>query len=255
MRKRKVILIFIIFALLLIALGIIFMVVNNDESHIKETTPNNNNKETTENEEDNYLNYYANVSYIVSMADNFMIDYYPIDNFQELSSEQKTEFILRILSTDPDKKLNKENMDQEKVKYFNNNAKLTYKTFATDNFEFNYNEDNEEYEIAAKELNNYNVVSKTTNEYFDDNNNWIVERTIYFKEMTDISAMYPARVYGSIEDAKNKTNEIYTINSQEEELTNDDNFIKILNQIPKYRYILKKQNNNYQIISIERIES
>ena len=73
--------------------------------------------------------------------------------------------------------------------------------------------------------------------------------------MTDISAMYPARVYGSIEDAKNKTNEIYTINSQEEELTNDDNFNKILNQIPKYRYILKKQNNNYQIISIERIES
>src|SRR5699024_3226046 len=112
-----------------------------------------------------------------------------------------------------------------------------------------------EYEITAKEPNNYYAVSKTINEYFDDNNNWIVERAIYFKEMTDISAMYPARVYGSIEDAKNKTNEIYTINSQEEELTNDDNFNKILNQIPKYRYILKKQNNNYQIISIERIES
>ena len=254
MKKRKIILIAIIIAILLIAVGTILIIVNNDNKETTKTDSNNNeNTETTT--EDDYINFYSDVSYIVNMADNLMIDYYPIDNFQELSSEQKTEFILRILSTDPDKKLNKENMEQEKVKYFNNNAKLTYKTFATDNFEFNYNEDNEEYEIAAKELNNYNVVSKTTNEYFDDNNNWIVERTIYFKEMTDISAMYPARVYGSIEDAKNKINEIYTINSQEEELTNDDNYNTVAALLPKYRYTLEKQNNNYKLISIEKIEN
>ena len=145
MRKRKVILIFIIFALLLIALGIILIVANNDESQIKETSSNN--KETTENEEDNYLNYYANVSYIVSMADNFMIDYYPISDFQNLEEEKKTELILRILSTDKENKLTKENLEEEKVKYFDKNATLTYKTFETDNFQFKYDEEKEEYVI------------------------------------------------------------------------------------------------------------
>lgn len=250
MKKRKILLIATIIALLLIAVGTILIMVNNDNKETTKTDSNSNeNKETIE---DDYINFYSDVSYIVNMADNLMIDYYPIDNFQELSSEQKTEFILRILSTDPERKLNKENMEQEKIKYFNNDAKLTYKTFETDNFEFTYDEENEEYKITAKELDNYYVVSKTVNENFDDDK-WIVERTIYFKEATDISNIYPARIYGSKEDAKNKTNEIYTINSQEEELTNEDNYNKIIAQLPKYRYTLEKQNNNYKLISIEKI--
>ena len=100
MKKRKILLIATIIALLLIAVGTILIMVNNDNEETTKTDSNSNeNKETIE---DDYINFYSDVSYIVNMADNLMIDYYPIDNFQELSSEQKTEFILRILSTDPE---------------------------------------------------------------------------------------------------------------------------------------------------------
>src|SRR5699024_7462838 len=128
---------------------------------------------------------------------------------------------------------------------------LIYKSFETDNDSFIYND---KYEVIGKKTNDFYVVSKTTKEYFD-NNNWIVERNIYFTDAIITPNLYPQRLYKTIEDAKNKTNEIYTINSKEEDLTNDENYNIIKDQLLKYKYTLKKDNNIYKVISIEKIDN
>lgn len=243
-KERRVTVLIIIIGIILIALGIIVILSNI-------TKDNEANKSKTINKTEEYLNNYMDISTTLNKIDNALINYYPIEDFNSLDKKIKTEFLLKILSSESNIELTKETLEKEKLNYFNKNTSLIYKSFETDNDSFIYND---KYEVIGKKTNNFYVVSKTTKEYFD-NNNWIVERNIYFTDAIITPNLYPQRVYKTIEDAKNKTNEIYTINSKEEDLTNDENYNIIKDQLLKYKYTLKKDNNIYKVISIEKIDN
>ena len=243
-KERRVIVLIIIIGIILIALGITVILSNI-------TKDNETNKSKTINKTEEYLNNYMDISTTLNKIDNALINYYPIEDFNSLDKKIKTEFLLKILSSESDIELTKETLEKEKLNYFNKNTSLIYKSFETDNDSFIYND---KYEVIGKKTNDFYVVSKTTKEYFD-NNNWIVERNIYFTDAIITPNLYPQRVYKTIEDAKNKTNEIYTINSKEEDLTNDENYNIIKDQLLKYKYTLKKDNNIYKVISIEKIDN
>lgn len=243
-KERRVTVLIIIIGIILIALGIIVILSNI-------TKDNEANKSKTINKTEEYLNNYMDISTTLNKIDNELINYYPIEDFNSLDKKIKTEFLLKILSSESNIELTKETLEKEKLNYFNKNTSLIYKSFETDNDSFIYND---KYEVIGKKTNNFYVVSKTTKEYFD-NNNWIVERNIYFTDAIITPNLYPQRVYKTIEDAKNKTNEIYTINSKEEDLTNDENYNIIKDQLLKYKYTLKKDNNIYKVISIEKIDN
>ena len=243
-KERRVTVLIIIIGIILIALGIIVILSNI-------TKDNEANKSKTINKTEEYLNNYMDISTTLNKIDNELINYYPIEDFNSLDKKIKTEFLLKILSSESNIELTKETLEKEKLNYFNKNTSLIYKSFETDNDSFIYND---KYEVIGKKTNNFYVVSKTTKEYFD-NNNWIVERNIYFTDAIITPNLYPQRVYKTIEDAKNKTNEIYTINSKEEDLTNDENYNIIKDQLLRYKYTLKKDNNIYKVISIEKIDN
>ena len=245
MKKERIITtIIIIIGIILITLGITIILSNITQS--KETKIDKSIDKTEE-----YLNNYMDISTTLNKIDNVLINYYPIEDFNSLDKKIKTEFLLKILSSESNIELTKETLEKEKLNYFNKNTSLIYKSFETDNDSFIYND---KYEVIGKKTNDFYVVSKTTKEYFD-NNNWIVERNIYFTDAIITPNLYPQRVYKTIEDAKNKTNEIYTINSKEEDLTNDENYNIIKDQLLKYKYTLKKDNNIYRVISIEKIDN
>ena len=245
MKKERIITtIIIIIGIILITLGITIILSNITQS--KETKIDKSIDKTEE-----YLNNYMDISTTLNKIDNVLINYYPIEDFNSLDKKIKTEFLLKILSSESNIELTKETLEKEKLNYFNKNTSLIYKSFETDNDSFIYND---KYEVIGKKTNDFYVVSKTTKEYFD-NNNWIVERNIYFTDAIITPNLYPQRVYKTIEDAKNKTNEIYTINSKEEDLTNDENYNIIKDQLLKYKYTLKKDNNIYKVISIEKIDN
>lgn len=245
MKKERIITtIIIIIGIILITLGITIILSNITQS--KETKIDKSIDKTEE-----YLNNYMDISTTLNKIDNALINYYPIEDFNSLDKKIKTEFLLKILSSESNIELTKETLEKEKLNYFNKNTSLIYKSFETDNDSFIYND---KYEVIGKKTNDFYVVSKTTKEYFD-NNNWIVERNIYFTDAIITPNLYPQRVYKTIEDAKNKTNEIYTINSKEEDLTNDENYNIIKDQLLKYKYTLKKDNNIYKVISIEKIDN
>ena len=243
-KERRVTVLIIIIGIILIALGITVILSNI-------TKDNETNKSKTINKTEEYLNNYMDISTTLNKIDNELINYYPIEDFNSLDKKIKTEFLLKILSSESNIELTKETLEKEKLNYFNKNTSLIYKSFETDNDSFIYND---KYEVIGKKTNDFYVVSKTTKEYFD-NNNWIVERNIYFTDAIITPNLYPQRVYKTIEDAKNKTNEIYTINSKEEDLTNDENYNIIKDQLLKYKYTLKKDNNIYKVISIEKIDN
>ena len=243
-KERRVTVLIIIIGIILIALGITVILSNI-------TKDNETNKSKTINKTEEYLNNYMDISTTLNKIDNALINYYPIEDFNSLDKKIKTEFLLKILSSESNIELTKETLEKEKLNYFNKNTSLIYKSFENDNDSFIYND---KYEVIGKKTNDFYVVSKTTKEYFD-NNNWIVERNIYFTDAIITPNLYPQRVYKTIEDAKNKTNEIYTINSKEEDLTNDENYNIIKDQLLKYKYTLKKDNNIYKVISIEKIDN
>lgn len=246
MKKERIITtIIIIIGIILITLGITIILSNI--MHPKETKIDKSIDKTEE-----YLDNYMDIETTLNKIDNALIEYYPIEDFNNLDEKIKTELLLKVSSTESNSKITKEKLEQEKLKYFNENATLIYKSFETEEYSFEYNGG---YEITGKEVNDFYIVSKTTREYFDDNNNWIVERNIYFTDETTLPNLYPQRVYKTIEDARNKTNEIYTINSKEEDLTNDDNYNKIKDQLTKYKYTLKRDNDIYKVISIEKIDN
>lgn len=246
MKKERIITtIIIIIGIILITLGITIILSNI--MHPKETKIDKSIDKTEE-----YLDNYMDIETTLNKIDNALIKYYPIEDFNNLDEKIKTELLLKVSSTESNSKITKEKLEQEKLKYFNENATLIYKSFETEEYSFEYNDG---YEITGKEVNDFYIVSKTTREYFDDNNNWIVERNIYFTDETTLPNLYPQRVYKTIEDARNKTNEIYTINSKEEDLTNDDNYNKIKDQLTKYKYTLKRDNDIYKVISIEKIDN
>ena len=245
--KKEIIITTIIIIIGIILITLVITIILSNITQSKETKIDKSIDKTEE-----YLDNYMDIETTLNKIDNALIKYYPIEDFNNLDEKIKTELLLKVSSTESNSKITKEKLEQEKLKYFNENATLIYKSFETEEYSFEYNDG---YEITGKEVNDFYIVSKTTREYFDDNNNWIVERNIYFTDETTLPNLYPQRVYKTIEDARNKTNEIYTINSKEEDLTNDDNYNKIKDQLTKYKYTLKRDNDIYKVISIEKIDN
>ena len=251
MKSKKITIIIFCLAGLLIVIGIVLIIFPGNLLEREDGQNNDTNLTNSEslmyNEE--YMNLHTTVENTLGLVDNNLINYYPIENFQNMSSEKKTEFLIKVLSNG--QSISKTALEEEKSKYFSSDAKLIYKNFDVDDYTFNYNEETEQYTKRAQQYKNYFIESKVVDEQLTDNS-WVVEKAVYFLKSTSLPDLFPQKVYTTVEDAKKDKNSIYTINNADELLSIEENYNKIKDKLPVYKYTLKKDNDIYKIQSIEK---
>lgn len=250
-KSKKITIIIFCLAGLLIVIGIVLIIFPGNLLEREDGQNNDTNSTNSEslmyNEE--YMNLHTTVENTLGLVDNNLINYYPIENFQNMSSEKKTEFLIKVLSNG--QSISKTALEEEKSKYFSSDAKLIYKNFDVDDYTFNYNEETGQYTKRAQQYKNYFIESKVVDEQLTDNS-WVVEKAVYFLKSTSLPDLFPQKVYTTVEDAKKDKNSIYTINNADELLSIEENYNKIKDKLTVYKYTLKKDNDIYKIQSIEK---
>lgn len=248
--KKNITIVIFAIAILLMLTGLILSIFYREE--VDDNKKNNQDKSSTSESlmyNDEYMKYHTDIENMLSLVDSNMFSYYPISNFQKISSKKKTEFLIKIaFSGQP---ITRSNLEEEKNKYFSSNAKLVYESFNVGDYVFTYNQENEEYTKALRGYPDYTIESKIVEEQVTKKN-WIVKKAIYFLEATSLPDVFPQKVYATQKDAKEDKNPIYTINNAEELLSIEENYNKIKNQLQVYKYTLKKDNELYKIQSIEK---
>ena len=250
-KSKKIAIIIFCLAGLLIMIGIVLIIFLGNLHESIDGKNNDNNSTASEslmyNEE--YMNLHTTVENTLGLVDNNLINYYPIENFQNMSSKKKTEFLIKVLANG--QSVSKTALEEEKGKYFSSDAKLIYKSFDVDDYTFNYNEEAEQYTKRSQQYKNYFIESKVLDEQLTDNS-WVVEKAVYFLKSTSLPDLFPQKVYTTVEDAKKDKNSIYTINNADELLSIEENYNKIKDKLTVYKYTLKKDNDIYKIQSIEK---
>lgn len=250
MNYKKIVIILVACAFLLFTIAALIIIFSknqptNQKKHQKEEySINTSNDREKISKAENFLN----------IVDSIMVEYYPIENFQKITSNQKTEFLINILSVNSNGIVTKKMLEESKSNYFSTKTKLVYKTFETSKYSFKYISSKQQYLYNVKNSRNYRVQTNVINEKIDENKNLKIEKAIFFVEATYLPNIYPQKVYATIEDAINQKNEIYIINNNSEELNVEENFNKIKNKLQIYQYKLKEKKQAYKIYSISKKE-
>lgn len=191
--------------------------------------------------------FYSNIQTAASYFDIYFVSRY--DNFKvnSLNNEEKTQFILNILSNYQSPVVTEELVISESSKYFSTFNLYKNSIYSGSN-KILYQYQDGKFTYLSSESQNYIVNSELiSNDGYTDS--WVLKKKIYFIKTTYNDNKYRNSVYKSIDDLK-KGKEIYSFVTDVPASQVDD-YKKIRKKINTYVYTFKRVQNQYFLDSVK----
>lgn len=200
-----------------------------------------------------YKKYYKDILKTLIYADSYLLEEYPIKDFQDMSNNDKSKFLLNILSSKTEENLTREKVNRLKKKYFSPATVLSFEDIVDKEGKvlYSYDKSSRKFKVTNNDFGRDYLIGTKEIDSNIDKEKWVIKRKIYYVEFTPIDNPYPRRYYKSKEDLINKQSEIFTISSAEVAFTDED-FALIQDQLETVVYTFRKFNNNYILESIEK---
>lgn len=244
--KKKIAILLAILGLIILLIGIIFITTPNQKED-----KNNTVKENLTSEE--YSKYYSDVITISNYFDLYLVKKYPLNNIDNLSYEEKTLFILDIISGLEGNEITVDRLKKEMKNYFKDVA--IYKHDIKKDGEIIYKYKNNTFTKVKTVSNNCTNFTEVI-ENKGTPNNWLLKKKIYFMSINMNNGIYHLSIYRTNADCNNNTNEITSFDNNNYIITQEQyNTFKDKLNIVNYNY--KANNDNYFMnkITIEQSEN
>lgn len=244
--KKKIAILLAILGLIILLIGIIFITTPNQKED-----KNNTVKENLTSEE--YSKYYSDVITISNYFDLYLVKKYPLNNIDNLSYEEKTLFILDIISGLEGNEITVDRLKKEMKNYFKDVA--IYKHDIKKDGEIIYKYKNNTFTKVKTVSNNCTNFTEVI-ENKGTPNNWLLKKKIYFMSINMNNGIYHLSIYRTNADCNNNTNEIASFDNNNYIITQEQyNTFKDKLNIVNYNY--KANNDNYFMnkITIEQSEN
>lgn len=235
---NKTIVVLSILGVILVIAGIVLSS-NMIFSNKKDTKPINKQLNSTE-----YSKYNSIIQKKTSYIDLHFANQYPINDFKKLTSEEKTLFLLKILSNYKNKEVTVEQLKKEMPNYFST-FELNLKDIKGKDGKVLYRYENEKFTYVLAEDTPYTVVTKelSSTGYKD---RWILKRKIYYMKVTKENNQYKNTIFSNLSDCQKNKNSIYTTTSTMNMITEEE-FDKIKDKLTTITYHFKNKKDNYVI--------
>ena len=246
--KKKIAILFAILGLIILLIGIILIITPNQKED-----KNNTVKENINLTPENYSKYYSEVMSVSNYFDLYLVEKYPLNNIDNLSSEEKTMFILDVISGLEGNEITVDRLKKEMKKYFKNVE--IYKHDIKKDGEIIYEYKNNTFTKVKTVSNNCTNFTEVI-ENKGNPNNWILKKKIYFMSINMNNGIYHLSIYRTNADCNNNTNEITSFDNNNYIITQEQyNTFKDKLNIVNYNY--KANNDDYFMnkITIEQSEN
>lgn len=198
-----------------------------------------------------YDEFYSDLEKIIIYCNSYLHKQYPISDFNKISSQDKTLFLLNILDSNLNANLTVDSLEKEKLNYFYQDTKLYFDTIKQKDGKvlYRYDKANQKFTYTHYPVDEYIMLSKeVSNKIYSTK--WIVKRKVYYMEATPIEQEYPKRIYKNSKDAEAKKNEIFSI-TDNNHLFTDIEYEKVEKQLTTITYTFTKIDGKYKLLSIE----
>lgn len=197
-----------------------------------------------------YQKFYPTLEKTLLYCNSYLLEQYPISQFDKLSSQDKTLFLLNILNSSSETDLTKKKIEKEKLNYFDKDTILYFNTITQKDGKvlYQYDDKKEQFIYHHYPATEYHMLSKGISSKIYTTQ-WVIKRRAYYVEKKATGQEYPKRVFKSRTDVKNKKNEIFTVYDNEHLFTNAE-YQKVEKQLEIITYTFKKIEGQYRLVSI-----
>ena len=245
--SKKVVVILMGIAFLLMICGGVFLVIDNGKNKVIKDNGVREEKEVVKKTlltEEKLENYQKDVNMTVVYADSFLYKEYPIDNFDQLSAEFKTKFLVSTKVNFKNREVNVSDIESIKGNYFNN-FELTLSDIKDDEqVVYKYSNDKFIYNGGNGDACLFSTKKISDNGYEEF---WEIQNKGYYVKEKNSNENV---VYKTLNDCRNGENEVHSY-SYETGGFSDEDFERIKDDLNTYIYKFSKINDKYLIESVK----
>ena len=231
--KKIIIVLVLLLSIILLGLGI-FMINNKTNSNEPKKKQEDIIGDISDEERSTLLEKINNI-------DNYLNSLYPIDDFNKLTSSQKTNFLLNVLNTKENQELTIKELEKESKNWFE-----TYEPFKNNTEDYSYKNNKYKKTDNNKEL---TILSLPFDIEIKEKLVIIEKTNIYLKRETNKDETFTINIFKSYEDYKNnnslKTLVKQSVTPSEEELQD------VIPNLNKYTYTFKRLNKKLVPVSVK----
>lgn len=249
---KKIIPILIIFiAIILIATGLLIR--KNNDSNKNDIPPKKETAEIIKGDPidvTQYAKIKEQISKTIQNANNYLFEYYPIKNIEDIQEDLKTKFLLDIILVENKNEISIEELEKEKTKYFNDYIIPKKDIIDSNKSKYLYKENKF---IKEKTYSNTCLFNLITEKEINNQKQWIEKGKFYYSSLDlkdENNLKYVIRIYKTLQDCKNNKNVLIENENTISNLNKDD-LEKIKDKLNKITYTLNNENGIYKLKSIK----
>jgi len=204
-------------------------------------------KEKLEKEKQEAKNHCHEIFHKVILFDKNFSSKYPISDLNNLTSKERTTFLLNTTLNSESKEISFKKLTKEAPKYFQNTDLVTENIMSKDKKIIFYSYRNKKYTYENREQSDF-ITSSYDTDCDENKNEYILKQKLFYWTYTYDNQKYKGTLYKNYQDIIKKdpltefTNDVLALDSE--------TYQKYVDEIPVYTYTFKLINNEYILKSV-----